>query len=103
MAAAAGEIGRRGMVRSRQSTVSDAVAVEILIAGESAEPVQFFFAQHFAPLDRRGRIFEWIGHPVVHSEIEIGHHENQRLELLGQIEGIPRHGEALRHGAWESA
>ena len=87
------------MDRARQRAVADAVSVNVFVAGETAEAVEIFLAEHLAAIDRRGRIFERIGHPVVHAEIEIGHDEDQRLELLGQIEGLGRHGEALFHGA----
>ena len=42
-------------------------------------------------------ILERLRHPVVHAEIEVGHDEHRRLQLLGQIEGLARHREALRH------
>ena len=99
VAAAAREVGRRGMNGSGQRAVADAVSVDVFVAGESAEAVEIFLAEHLAAIDRRSGIFEGIGHPVVHAEIEIGHDEDQRLELLGQIERFRRHAEALGHGA----
>ncbi len=51
--------------------------------------------------DRLLGISEGLGHPVVHAEIEIGHDEDRRLQLLGEIEGRLRHLEALLHAAGE--
>ena len=42
-------------------------------------------------------IFERLRHPVVHAEVEVAHHEHRRLQLLGEIEGLTGHGEALAH------
>ena len=99
--AAAGKVGRGGMIGAGQRAVADAISVNVLVAGKAAEAVEIFLAQHFAALDRLLRILEGVRHPVVHAEIKIGHHEDQGLELLRQIEGIARHGEALLHGTGE--
>ena len=40
-------------------------------------------------------ILERIGHPGVHAEVEIAHHEDGRLEALGEVEGVLRHLVAL--------
>ena len=82
-----------------QRAIADAVSVHVFVTGETAEAVEIFFAQHLAALDRLLRIFERIGHPVVHAEIEIGHDEDQRLKLLGQIEGVSR--AMLKHSSAE--
>jgi hypothetical protein len=85
------------MLRSGQRAVANAVAIHVFVARETAQPVEIFLAQHLAALDGRSGIFERVGHPIVHAEIEIRHDEHQRLELLGQVERFTGHGEALRH------
>ena len=45
VSAAAREIGGRRMIGARQSAVADAVAVDVFVAGESAQAVEIFFAQ----------------------------------------------------------
>ena len=42
-----------------------------------------------------GRVRERVGHPVVHAEVEVRHDEDRRLELLGEVEGLLGHREAL--------
>src|ERR1700733_6582393 len=95
VSAASSKVSGRRMVRSRKSAVTDAVAVDVLVAGKTSRLVEICFAQNLAALDRRSRILKRIGHPIVHAEIEIGHDENQRLKLLSQIERILRHGETF--------
>ncbi len=85
------------MIGSRQRAIADAVAVDVLVAGEAAQAIEVFLGEHFAALNRLLGIFERVGHPVVHAEIEVGHDEHRRLQLLGQVKRLAGHGEALRH------
>ena len=95
VSAAASEVGSGGMLGAGQSAVADAVAIEISVAGEAAEFGEGIFVENFAALDGDGWIFEGIGHPVVHAKIEIGHDEDERLKLLGEIESFRSHAETL--------
>ena len=95
VAAAAGEVGRGGMVGAGQGAVADAVAIHVAVTGEAAEPFEIFGGQHLAAADGLFGIGEGVGHPVVHAQIEIGHDEDRGLELLGEFEGFDGHGEAL--------
>ena len=99
MAAAAREVGGLGMVGARESAVGDRVAVDILIAAEASEAIQVFGAENFAAVEGLGRVFEGLGHPVVHAEVEIGEDEDGRLEALGKIESGAGKLEALFHVA----
>ena len=99
VSAAAREPCRSGMVGSRQGAIADAVAVHVLVAREAAQPFQIFRGQHLAAIHRLLGILERLRHPVVHAEIEIGHDEHRRLQLLGEIERLARHAEALGHAA----
>src|SRR5215469_1085191 len=98
VSAAAREVGGGRVIGPGESAVPDAITVNVFVAGESAEPVEVFLAQHLATPEGLLGILEGIGHPVVHAEIEVGHDEHQRLELLGEIEGVLRHGEAFLDG-----
>ena len=99
VSAAARKPRRSGMIGSRQGAVADAVAVHILVARETAGPFQVFRGQYLAAVLRLLGILERLRHPVVHSEIEVGHDEHRRLQLLGEVESVTRHAEALGHAA----
>ena len=47
--------------------------------------------------ERLVRILERVRHPGIHAEVEIAHHEHQRLEAFGQVERVHRHRVALLH------
>ena len=78
-----------------QRAVRDAVAVDVLVAAPLADRLQRLRRQHLAAVERRLGIRERLGHPVVHAEVEIGHHEDRRLEALGEVEGLDGHRVAL--------
>src|SRR4029077_6581494 len=98
--AAAGKISSGRMVCARQGSVAYAISIHVFVAGKISHAIQAFFVQHFAALNWLFRIFEWIGHPIIHSKIEGGHHKYEGLETLRQIESVLRHGEALFRGTW---
>ncbi len=52
VAAAARKIRSRRMLGSWQRAIANAVAVHVSVTGESAQPVQIFFAQNLAAVDR---------------------------------------------------
>src|SRR6476660_586320 len=101
VAGAAREVRCCGMIGSRQRAVTDTVSVNIFVASEPAEPIQIFFAQNLATGDRFLWIFERISHPVIHSEIEIGHHKDQSLEFFRKLERLNPHVEALVRRRWQ--
>ena len=101
VAAAAGEIGSLLVFGARQGPVPDAVPIDILIPLETAKPIEILGGEDLAAVDGSFGIRKRIGHPVVHAQIEIGHDEYRRLELLGEIEGFHRHREALFRRARE--
>ena len=88
------------MIRSRQGAVADTVSIHVLVAGKPAEPIEIFLAQDLTALDRSVGIPEWIRHPVVHTQVEIGHDEHERLEMFCQIEGVSGHRETLFDRRW---
>ena len=57
------------------------------IAVELSEAAKILFREHPAAVGLVGIIpGEARRHPIVHSDIKIGKHENWRLKALGQIE-----------------
>ena len=64
---AAREVGRRGMLRARQGAIRDTIFVDIFIAREAAESVQIVRTEHLAALEWLFRIFERLGHPIIHA------------------------------------
>src|SRR6266700_1891680 len=93
--ATAREIRRRPMLRSRQCPVADRVSVHVFVAAKATELVEILLGQNLSTLNRLLWIRERIGHPVVHTQIEIGHYENYGLNLLRPIERAHRHFETL--------
>src|ERR1035438_6357001 len=59
------------------------------------QPVEVFGAEDLAAVDGLFGVGERIGHPVIHAEVEIGHDEDRRLELLGEIESLKAHRKTL--------
>ncbi len=98
VAAAAGEVGGRRMIGAGQGAIADAVAIHVLVAGELAQALQVFPAEHLAAVDGLFGIGERLRHPVVHAQVEVGEHEHRSLEFFGQVEGVAGHAEALGHG-----
>src|SRR5262249_1007879 len=94
---AAREISCRRVLCTRQRTIRNSVLIDVLVPCESAETIQILSTQHLAALQRLLRIWEWLRHPVVHSQIEIRKNKDRGLQLLRQIERLNRHREAFRH------
>ena len=55
VAGAAGEVGRQRVLGARDRAIADAVAVDVLVALELAQPLQVRGVQDLAALDRLGR------------------------------------------------
>ena len=90
------------MISAGQCAITDAVAIHIFIPGKPAQFLQILGREHLPTPDRLIRVGKRVGHPVVHAQIEIEHDEDRRLELLGQVERLLRHREALfRRGGEE--
>ena len=85
----------RRMIGAGQGAVADAVAVHIFVAREAAQPFEIFGGQNLAAVLRLLGILERLRHPVVHAQIEVGHDEHRRLQLLRQIKRIARHAETF--------
>jgi hypothetical protein len=83
------------MVGAGQRAVADAVAIHVPVAREAAQPVEIFGVSTLPRSMGFSGYSNGVGHPVVHAQVEVGHDEDRRLELLGQVEGLDRHGEAL--------
>src|SRR5207253_9997750 len=60
VAAAPGKVSGGGMIRPWESAIADAIPIDVLVAGEPAQPVEIFLAQHLAALDRSLGIFEGV-------------------------------------------
>ena len=84
---AASKVGGLGVARSGQRAPADGVAVHVAIARKAAQPVQVGGGEHLAAIQGLGGIIEWLGHPVVHAQIEIGEHKDRGLHALCQVEG----------------
>ena len=96
VAGAAGEVRRHA--GAGQRPVGNAVAVDVLVAAPVADARQRLGVEHLAAIERLGRVLERVGHPGVHAEVEIAHHEDGRLQALGEVEGVLRHLVALGDG-----
>src|SRR5262249_51239642 len=84
---AAREVRRAWMIRPRERSIADAVAVDVLVATErSAELFQPLDVEHLAAIERLRDRLERIAHPVVHAEVEVGHDEHERLQPFGEVE-----------------
>src|ERR1700686_1213026 len=70
MSAASGKECGSGMIGAWQSSISDTIPVNILIASETAKAVQVFLAEDFAAIQRFLGIMEGLGHPIIHAEVE---------------------------------
>src|ERR1700733_9371866 len=73
---AACEVSRKRMVGARQRPIAYAVSVYILITGESAQFPQILSAQDHSAFQWVALRTKWFGHPVVHSQVEVGHDKN---------------------------
>ena len=96
VAGAAREVGRHA--GAGQRPVGNAVAVDVLVAAPVADAGQRLGVEHLAAIERLGRVLERVGHPGVHAEVEVAHHEDGRLQALGEVEGVLRHLVALGDG-----
>src|SRR5262249_11806608 len=63
------EPGSRRMIDSRKGAISNAIAINVLVSRKAAKLIKVFFTQTLSTIQRLGRIFKWMRHPVVHSEI----------------------------------
>src|SRR5262252_8314439 len=90
-----------GMVRSGQGPIRNAVPIYISITLEAAQFLQLFGVEHLASIEFLLRIYERIGHPVVHPEIEIAHDEYGRLESFGKIERVVPHRKTFFNTGWK--
>ena len=95
MPAAAREIGRLRVVGAGQCPVTHAIAVHVLVARKTTQALKIRRRQYLAALDWLGGVQERIGHPVVHTQIEVDHDEDRGLELLRQIERFDGHAEGF--------
>src|SRR5262249_52268271 len=96
MSGTAREPGALRMIDAGQSAIAEAIPFAILVAGETTNPAEASFRQDLAALNRLSWILERVRHPVVHAEVQVAHHKDWRLQLVGEIERLVRHGEALR-------
>ena len=87
------EIRRHAVAGDR--AVRDAVAVHVAVAREFADALERVGIQQLAARDRLGRIVEGVRHPRVHAQVEVRHHEDRRLHVLGEVERVHRHRVAL--------
>ncbi len=79
------------MIRARQRPVWNAVAIDIGVSPETAQPFQIIGRKDLSTIEFLFRIFEGIRHPIIHAQIEITHDENRRLKPFGKIERVVRH------------
>ena len=76
--------------------VRNAVAVDVEVAVERLDLLELLGAEHLAAIRHVVVVpLELRDHPVVHADVEIGQHEDRRLQALGEVEGHRRHLEAL--------
>ena len=83
-------------MHARQSSRRHKILVFVSVALELRNLFQFFRSQNAATL----RLVSFVPgearhNPIVHSDVQIGQHENWRLETLGQVECFRRELKAL--------
>ena len=66
-----------------------------VVGGGQRAIAEVFGGQHLAAVDRLIGIRKRIGRPVIHAQVEVGHHEHGSLKALGEIEGVARHAETF--------
>ncbi len=86
VARTAREVRSLRMLGAGQRTPADGVAVHVPVARKAAQPLEVFSGEHLAAVERLFRILKRLGHPVVHAQIEIGEHEDRRLQTFSEIE-----------------
>ena len=64
--------------------VGFAVAIDVAIASELTDLLQRLRVQPLSSLEWRRRVIERLCHPRIHAEVQVGHHEDRLLQLLGQ-------------------
>ena len=76
-----------GGVRAGQRAPGNAVAIDILVAAEVAAGFELFGAHHLAAVEA-ARIVpgEGFAQPLVHADVQVGHHEHRRLQPVGQVQ-----------------
>src|SRR6266850_7045774 len=83
------------MICSGQRAIWNAVAVHVAVPLETSKLFEIFGCEHFPAIESLLWIFEWIGHPVIHAQIEVAHHENRRLESFRKVKRLVTHVETL--------
>ena len=96
VAGAAREV--RGHLLAGDRAVGNAIAVDVLVAAPLADARERFGIKALAAVERLVGIRERFGHPGVHPEVQIAHHEYHHLEALGQVERLHGHRVALLDG-----
>ena len=74
-------------MRARQRAPGDAIAINILVATEVEAGVELLGAEHLAAVVATGVVpLQGLAQPLVHADVQVGHHEHRRLQALCQIE-----------------
>src|SRR5690606_8003735 len=96
---AAREVSCAWVIGAGYGAIRHAVAVVVLVAIPFAvlcdERLKLFLIQRLALFDGFGWVGEGFTHPQIHAEVEIAHHEDRRLQLIGEIERTPSELEAF--------
>src|SRR5690554_2258029 len=95
VARAAPEPGTAGVGVAGQRAVGDAVAVHVLVTRPTFYLGQLLGVQYLAALHGRGGVVERLAHPVVHADVQVGQHQNGRLQRVGQVVRLVAELEAL--------
>src|SRR5262249_46324634 len=99
---ASGTVGRGAACETRsvgrvcpgQRAIGYRICVHVLIAPPILalyvlEPFEFVCAQHLASIVHVGVVpSEWLGHPLVHADVEVRHDDHGGLEALSEVEGL---------------
>ena len=70
------------MVCARKGSVADTIPVHVFVTSKISQTIQVFLVEDFAALNWLFRVFKRIGHPIIHPQIKVGHHEYEGLETL---------------------
>src|SRR3972149_7547159 len=96
MTSAACEPGAARIAIAWDRPVCDPISIDVHITRPLAiQLLQVFFPEDFAAVHRFSGVFKWLGHPLVHPDVQVAQHQNRHLQSFSEVEGAPTKFKAL--------
>ena len=87
---------------ARQGSIRDAVTIDIKVAMKLLHLFELFSCQDLTPIRHLAGVkLKVRNHPVVHPDIQVGHHDDRCLQALRVVKSGLRHGEAFVRVPWK--